>query len=151
MQGEIARLTRRGTAETYLADGLGQADLAFIQHVIDISTENVLAAATDDHRFLATAFVEGRLAGFVIATAHAPDDRELDWLFVDPDHHGTGVARELMRAGMDWLGTGQSMWLSVARHNQRAIAFYAKYGFVIDCDATPPHIMPHFIMRRMAS
>ncbi len=146
--GDIAALTCRATDATYRVDGLSETELGFIQHVIQISTDSVISAASNGHQFLAAAFVDSLLAGFVIATVHAPDSRELDWLFVDPDHHGSGIAAALMRAGMSWLGEGQSVWLSVARHNARAIAFYARHGFMIDPNATTPHAMPHFIMRR---
>jgi ribosomal protein S18 acetylase RimI-like enzyme len=92
--------------------------------------------------------VDGSFAGYMIATVHAPDDRELDWMMVDPSFHGNGVADALMRAGINWLGTDRPIWLNVIRHNERAIRFYQKHGFQVDTGASTDHAVPHFIMRR---
>src|SRR5262249_49532957 len=108
------------------------------------------AAARNAHQHLVACVEDRRLTGFVIATVHSEDNRELDWLMVDPEFHGGGVAAPLMRAGMEWLGEGRPMWLNVVRHNKRAIRFYRKHGFEIDPYANCPHIMPHWIMRRPA-
>jgi ribosomal protein S18 acetylase RimI-like enzyme len=147
---EIAELTRRATAATYFTEDLGSDEVDFIDRVVRISSDSVASAARNPHQHLVTASAGGRLAGFVIATLHAEDSRELDWLMVDPQFHGTAVAAPLMRAGMAWLGVDQPMWLNVVRHNERAIRFYRKHGFEIDPEADCPHVMPHWIMRRPA-
>ena len=140
---EIAELTRRATEATYYSDNLSADELAFIQRVVRISAECVIAAARNSHQRLVAAMAEGRLAGFVIATVHAKDNRELDWLMVDPDFHGNGTAAPLMRAGVEWLGDDRPIWLNVVRHNARAIGFYRKHGFEIDPEAEYAHVMPH--------
>ena len=145
---DFEELTRRATAATYFADGLTAEEIAFIERVVRISGESVTSAARNPHQHLATASCAGKLAGFVIGTVHDEDSRELDWLMVDPEFHGGGVASPLMRAGMAWLGEDRPMWLNVVRHNERAIRFYRKHGFEIDPDAECPHVMPHWIMRR---
>jgi ribosomal protein S18 acetylase RimI-like enzyme len=145
---EITDLTRRATAATYYADGLKPDEVAFVDRVVRISAECVTSAAGNSHQRLVTAMSDGLLAGFVIATVHAEDNLELDWLMVDPDFHGNGIASLLMRAGIDWLGNDRPMWLNVVRHNARAIGFYRKHGFDIDPDAECQHVMPHWIMRR---
>jgi diamine N-acetyltransferase len=56
---------------------------------------------------------------------------ELWRFYVDRRWHGTGLARQLMRAARASardLG-GASVWLSVWERNPRAIAFYTKCGF----------------------
>ena len=145
---EIAELTRRATNATYSADELTAEERAFSERVVRMSADSVMAAARNVHQHLATAASGGKLAGFVIATVHAEDDRELDWLMVDPDFHGNGIAASLIRAGIEWLGDDRPMWLNVVRHNARAIAFYRKQGFEIDPEAECAHVMPHWIMRR---
>ena len=145
---DFQELTRRATAATYFADGLTEEELGFIERVVRISGDSVTNAARNRHQHLVTATSAGKLAGFVIATVHGEDSRELDWLMVDPEFHGGGVASPLMRAGMAWLGEDRPMWLNVVRHNERAIRFYRKHGFEIDPDAEYPHVMPHWIMRR---
>lgn len=146
--GDINELTRRATGATYYAENLGTDELAFVERVVRISTDCATSAAENSQQHLVTAMVDERLAGFVIATIHAEDDRELDWLMVDPDFHGNGIASQLMCAGVEWLGQDRPMWLNVVRHNARAIGFYRKCGFEIDFEAECPHVMPHWIMRR---
>ena len=145
---EIRELTRRATGATYFKPGLTDEENAFIERVVRISADCAAAAVANPNQHLLTATAAGRLAGFVIATVHAPDDRELDWLMVDPEFHGSGVASTLMKAGMAWLGTDRPMWLNVVRHNERAIGFYRKHGFEIDPDTPCPKPMPSWIMRR---
>lgn len=61
-----------------------------------------------------------------------PADAQLSQLYVATDWHGRGIARALM----DWaLATARArrapaLLLTVFEENHRAIAFYAKYGFV---------------------
>jgi len=52
--------------------------------------------------------------------------------YVRPAWIGRGVARVLMEACLDEARLAQSdvIWLTVWEHNHRAIAFYAKWGFV---------------------
>jgi len=145
---EISNLTRRATGATYHAEGLSKDELAFIERVIRIAPNCVAEAARNPHQHLVVSILDGRLAGFVIATVHAKTNRELDWLMVDPAFHGGGIASPLMCAGMAWLGKDQAMWLNVVRHNQRAIQFYRKHGFEIDPEAVCAHVMPHVIMKR---
>jgi ribosomal protein S18 acetylase RimI-like enzyme len=59
-------------------------------------------------------------------------DFEIARFYVDKNHHGRGIAQTLMQAAYDTaraLG-GTTIWLGVWEHNPRAIAFYAKCGFV---------------------
>lgn len=144
----IRELTRLATAATYYAEGLKPDEIAFVERVVRISADCVAAAARNTHQHLVTAMEGAELAGFVIATVHDEDSRELDWLMVDPNFHGSGVSPLLMRAGMAWLGEDRPQWLNVVRHNERAIRFYRRHGFEIDPDARCPHVMPHCIMRR---
>jgi GNAT superfamily N-acetyltransferase len=83
--------------------------------------------------------LDGDVAGFAqvrrgvappCVTGAAPV--ELQRFYVDRPFHGTGIAQRLMRAVEDTgrvLG-GRTLWLGVWEQNPRAIAFYAKCGFV---------------------
>ena len=129
-------------------DGLSPEQLDANQRIVRISADTALAAVRNENQLFSAAFMDGAFAGYMIATIHAPDDRELDWMMVDPDFHGSSVSRALMEAGVEWLGSGRPMWLNVIQHNERAIRFYRKYGFEVDADAKTGHAIPHFIMRR---
>ncbi|HEU4889360.1 MAG TPA: GNAT family N-acetyltransferase [Thermoanaerobaculia bacterium] len=57
---------------------------------------------------------------------------EIARFYVDRKHHGQGLAQQLMQAAYDTareLGA-TTIWLGVWERNLRAIAFYAKCGFV---------------------
>jgi GNAT superfamily N-acetyltransferase len=148
--GDIARLTDVATAATFYGAPLSDDQIAANKRIVTISTASCESAAANAHQALIAAFDRDRLAGYVISTRHAEQDRELDWLMVHPDFHGTPVSRLLMQRGIEWLGADQPMWLNVIAFNQRAIRFYEKFGFAIDPDARTHHLVPHVIMRRAA-
>lgn len=147
-QADVLALTERATRATFFTDDMTAEQLEANQRIPELSGPAFFAAARSRHQHLAAAFNRGRLAGFMIATRHAPDDLELDWLMVDPAEHGGGTAAALMQEGLDWLGSDRLVWLTVIRHNRRAIGFYRKFGFEIDPGAHLPRPVPSCIMRR---
>lgn len=147
---EIKALTSAATMAAYYPDGLDAEQLAASRRVVWMSANSCFAAAVSSHQHFAAAYDEAGLAGFVIATRHAADDLELDWLMVHPRCHGLGVADRLMAAGLAWLGPDKPVWLNVLRHNERAIRFYRRHGFEIDPDTATAHAVPHWVMRRPA-
>ena len=62
-------------------------------------------------------------------TAKAPI--EIERLYVDRDYIGKRVGYLLMNAWMEYAREGghDAVWLGVWEHNERAIAFYKKWGF----------------------
>ena len=80
---------------------------------------------------------DGVLAGYIkIGPVKLPVDRKsssllIDQLYVRNEHHGTGIARELM----DWaIGESrrrgaQALYLTVFIDNHRARRFYDRHGF----------------------
>jgi ribosomal protein S18 acetylase RimI-like enzyme len=99
---------------------------------------DVIAAelADPDVRY-ALALKDGAIVGYSmwgpveLAAAHSPCARELYRLYVDAQAKGAGVARTLMDdviAGVRADG-GDELWLSVWENNDRAQAFYKRYGF----------------------
>ncbi len=73
---------------------------------------------------------EGTIIGSATATIDENGIRELGSLYVDKAWHGTGVAHELMRNVIDWLGGDKNeILLGVVTYNERAKAFYRKWGF----------------------
>jgi len=66
------------------------------------------------------------------AGLHLEHPVELQRFYVDRPAHGTGVAQLLMRAAREAAVQfgGRHLWLGVWERNARAIAFYAKAGFV---------------------
>jgi len=146
--GDIAALTEAATRSTFFRDGLTPDQIASNRRIVEISGPTALAAVESAHQLFSAAFVEGRLAGFVICTRHVDKGHELDWLMVHPDFHGSAVAASLMEHGMRWLGLEQPMWLTVIAYNERAQRFYRRFGFEVDHETPMTHVVPHVIMRR---
>ena len=149
--GDIEALTEAATAATFYGASLNDAQIAANKRIVTISTGTCEAAAASADNIFLAAFVDNRLAGYVIGTRHAPDSHELDWLMVHPDFHGSPVSHALMDAGLEWLGRSHPIWLSVIAFNTRAIRFYEKFGFIVDPDAKTAHLVPRYIMRREAT
>lgn len=145
---DVVQLTEQATRSTYYTDGLTAVQIEANERIPQMSGQTFFEAASAEHQHLAAAFDSGRLAGFVIATRHAPGDFELDWLMVHPERHGSGLAASLMTEGLAWLGADRPIWLTVLRHNERAIRFYRRFGFEIDETAELDRPVPTWIMRR---
>lgn len=76
----------------------------------------------------------GRIIGYALLIHPAGEPAaELSKFYLLSEHHGTGAAKQLMRAALDWAcETGAlSIWLGVNRNNERAQAFYRKLGFAV--------------------
>ena len=100
--------------------------------------DHVRGELTDRDYHTVLALARGELAGYAQLRTTAPPPCvtgpapvELKRLYVDRRWHGGGVAHTLLdRAVAIALQRGaQTLYLSVWRHNQRAIAFYVKHGF----------------------
>jgi len=55
------------------------------------------------------------------------DDKYLAWLYLDPDHYGKGIGRELLRISIREIGDGA--WTIVLDGNRKAIKLYESEGF----------------------
>lgn len=121
------RQTYRGTVPDGVLDDPG----------LLASRERFWHGALTDSRWarnrVAVAEVGGTVVG--IAMAGPPQEPEAWWqvqlhvLYVDPDHHGSGAAAELLDAVVDPTAPA-ALW--VADPNPRAQAFYRKHGFAPD-------------------
>jgi ribosomal protein S18 acetylase RimI-like enzyme len=94
--------------------------------------------------FNVVAYFDGLPAG--IASGTKPDERhgiELISMWVAPAARGEGAGEALIAAVADWARTqnAATVELSVREDNQRAIALYARCGFVDEgrvAQAVPP-------------
>lgn len=70
--------------------------------------------------------VDGRVVGFIMIAGD-----EVEQVFVDPDHHGTGVAAPLLAEAERQVAAGghAEAWLAVVTGNARARRFYEKHGW----------------------
>ena len=75
--------------------------------------------------------LNGKVVGVVIYKVVAPGEYWLDYLVIDPDHRGRGLASQLLE-GMESRCRDEgceSIALAVLIENQPALSFYRQYGF----------------------
>ena len=129
----------RRTFEATFAEGNEPDDLAaYIEGAFQVPLQH--AEITDPD--VVTVVVEsgGSLIGYAQVRrldaptdVTGPDPVQLRRLYVDAQHHGRGLGKQLMDAAYSAareLG-GRTLWLTVWERNQRAMAFYDRCGFRI--------------------
>jgi len=96
----------------------------------EISSPNMTTLLSEDEKRL-VGFAQLRWAGAPKCVL-AKSPGEIQRLYVLSDWHGKGAARDLMNACIEEMSVHGSdvVWLGVWERNQRAIAFYKKFGFV---------------------
>jgi GNAT superfamily N-acetyltransferase len=119
------------------------------QSSIDDFLSTVLSEASfsgylaDPERVLFLAFADDVPVGYTMVIFGEPSDpdvagvitlhptAELSKVYVLADHHGSGVARELVEASVDAVRErgAAGIWLGVNQFNPRANRFYEKSGF----------------------
>jgi ribosomal protein S18 acetylase RimI-like enzyme len=116
----FARDNRPEDLETYVASAYSEEK----QRRELESGHVVLLGETDDGELIA--YTQMRR----VRSPHG--DVEIARFYVDKNHHGRGIAQQLMQAAQDAAREmgGTTIWLGVWERNLRAIAFYAKCGFV---------------------
>ncbi|SEO66051.1 Acetyltransferase (GNAT) family protein [Halogranum amylolyticum] len=113
--------------EAKLTDDYREKWLAWVDDCVAENDHCVTVAVDDDGEVAGYVFVLPASLGFVW------DAAVLNELFVAPEHRGTGVADDLMEAALT-LARGMELpldriVLDVDRENDRAQAFYDRYGF----------------------
>ena len=90
------------------------------------------AEITDPAISIRLANWRSEIVGYVQSTDEPGDNQmELNRIYLDPGHRGTGLGKRLLDAGLEECvqRRRRRIWLSVWHRNERAIAFYQKHGF----------------------
>jgi GNAT superfamily N-acetyltransferase len=68
---------------------------------------------------------------YCITTVSADGCGEIDSMFVEEHFRGSGIGSELLRRALAWLETvgASSKIVTIAHGNERALAFYKRFGF----------------------
>ncbi|MEL6131875.1 MAG: GNAT family N-acetyltransferase [Bacteroidota bacterium] len=102
--------------------------------------ENFQAAFGDPDQLFWIVWDEHKLAGFVQLAEHrlpdcikAQDGLEIKRFYIFQAYHGKGIAQQLMKKCIQKAESEAYpvMWLGVWPQNDRAIAFYRKFGFEV--------------------
>lgn len=113
-------------------DMQGFIELYFSKSQVQSELQN-----TDDFYFIA--FVDGRAAGYIRIKEEVSDVEiinkhkavELKRIYVLKKYHSRKVGAALMNFALDFAAEKnyEIVWLGVWEHNERAKAFYKKFGF----------------------
>ena len=73
----------------------------------------------------------GQAAGYLISAVTVDGVGEIESIFVAPEFRGQAIGDELMRRALQWLDEqhAHTKLIAVAVGNERAYAFYARFGF----------------------
>jgi len=135
----LAALAERTFRDTFAADNAA-ADLdAYVRSAF--SAGPLEDELSHSHSIFLLAFLGGAPdpIGYAKLRAGAPDPSvtgtnpiEIERLYVDQSVLGRRVGAALMRACLERAASGghRTVWLGVWERNQRAIAFYERWGFV---------------------
>lgn len=135
--GSLAALAIQVWLHTYATDGvrdvlaryvLSQFTAERFARDLDDPAMRVLVAESNDHLLGFASLFLGRDC----PTGEAADV-EMEMLYVQEHFTGAGVGTALLRSSLEFvraLEGRRRLWLTVNARNERAIAFYAKHGFV---------------------
>ena len=138
---DVASLTALAerTFRNSFADENSRADMdAYIQEAFSPARMQIELANPDNTFWLASAEGSDDVIGYAKLRAGATDPCvqgpapiELHRLYVDHTAIGTGVGAALMEASLNTARAGghQTLWLGVWDRNERAMAFYRRWGF----------------------
>jgi RimJ/RimL family protein N-acetyltransferase len=131
---EVHELLRQLHHDTYVNEDLGvtaeRVDERFSKTTPEQRRVRLEARMSDTNnaRWVAED-ASGKIIGFVGPRIEDDGTRRIGALYVDKDWHGKGIAQELMQKAIDWHGTENDIHLGVVEYNDRAKAFYTKWGF----------------------
>lgn len=128
------RMRLESWLDTYVNDELGVTREWIVERNKNQMSDNMRAKRLE--RFSnpnSAGWVALDTSGSVIGmTTPCVDDEGRQYvgsLYVDKAWHGKGVSSALMQKVIDWCDSAKPIELSVATYNERAKAFYRKWGF----------------------
>lgn len=121
---------------TYLRQGVNRVFAEFV--LSSFTPDNFSEHMKDPSQHIIVSDNQDGIDGYIriAAGAYAPlpdcADTEITTLYVQPRHHGRGIGRALLNAGLNHARqrlSAPSVWLTTNSQNAPAIAFYLKNGF----------------------
>ncbi len=90
------------------------------------------------------------LAGYLIADATPQAYAEIRRIIVKRSFWGRGVAARLLAEATNFMGTERAVSVAVRYYNERALAFFAKHGFINTGETTGNFAIPRTLLLREA-
>jgi ribosomal protein S18 acetylase RimI-like enzyme len=82
----------------------------------------------DPRHFHRIALKDGQVVGIVHGSKN-DKGQHLEAIYIDKELYGTGLAKRLMEQVLEWFDRSLPIALEAVTYNERAKAFYRKYGF----------------------
>jgi ribosomal protein S18 acetylase RimI-like enzyme len=146
----IAAFVHRSIEDAFYRPDLTPEQIAENAWIVDIADRSFRSGIGNPDRITIIGSGAGLLAGFVIADRTKAEYPEIDWLIVAPEFRGQGIAQKLMGAALAWIGSSTPIQLGVIHFNERALAFYRKYGFEDTGRIAGHHKIPRKLLMRPA-
>jgi ribosomal protein S18 acetylase RimI-like enzyme len=146
---DVRAISERATEACFPVEELDAATSAFCLGLTDAASQAFANGIGSENHSVYIAARDDVLLGYVIAIHDAP---EIRWIVVDPAAQGRGVGKALMIAALDALaerGVRRNVRLTVPAANERAKAFYRKFGFMVTGPVND-HQVPMIEMQRAA-
>jgi ribosomal protein S18 acetylase RimI-like enzyme len=125
----LAELSERTFRETFAADNTPENMAAYLASAFSESIQ--AAELADEATIFLIAEIEGAPVGYAKLQLDGDDTIEINRLYAATERIGSGVGAALMQASLDEASRRgrEKVWLAVWDQNQRARAFYQKWGF----------------------
>ncbi|OAV45507.1 GNAT family N-acetyltransferase [Lewinella sp. 4G2] len=129
-------------------EGLTAEQRAENDALVEDARNSVISAVDHDEMEVLIAYdpQQRRLAGYVIADKRPRSYASIDLIIVKKAYWGKGVAQQLLDAALVLIGDHRSVSLEVRHYNDRAKAFFAKYGFIDSGETSGDHAIPRSLL-----
>ncbi len=133
----IRAMQAQSWRDTYRNDEIGVTEEWLAEETMSWMTDENLEKSrqklgecfVDSTQFYRVALRGDEVVGLLHLATKDDGTKHLWGLYTAKDTHGTGLAQQLMVLADEWIGDSE-VDLEVASYNERAKAFYRKYGFV---------------------
>lgn len=145
---DIEAFVSDAISEAFYKPGLTRDEIRSNKHIAQFAYPSLREATENKNRKVYIAKIDDQLAGFAVLKDLTAEIPEIDWLVVDRNFHGKGVVQGLMNKVLSLVANGKKLKLEVIQYNERAKAFYRKYGFIDTGIISRKLIIPRILMVR---
>ena len=73
----------------------------------------------------------GKLAGYCISTISDTKEGEVQSIFVEEEHRGSGIGDAMLEKALEWMAERETAWqvIAVAVGNEEVFPFYRRHGY----------------------
>jgi len=128
---EVRAISERANEACCVVDDTDETSVSLDHCLTNTAIEAFVTGIDSENQSVYVATRDDVLLGYVVAIHDTP---EIRWIVVDPSVQGNGTGKALMITALDALadlGVRSNVRLTVPVTNERAKAFYRKFGFMV--------------------